>query len=250
MPRYPARYPATVSFGPGPLSQALKALIIANVVVFLAQSVLPGVTRTLGLTPAEVVGGQIWQVATYMFLHAGLFHLLLNMLVLWMFGTELERMWGTRFFLKYYFVTGVGAGILTVLFSLLPFGFAQQIHHAVVIGASGAIYGLLLAYGLYFPDRPILMMLLFPIPAKYFVMIILAISLYSSLGMSGGVAHVTHLGGLVVGYLFLRGQGRGARFDPVGELRYRYLKWKFNRARRRFDVYTGGRSDDRNTRVH
>jgi membrane associated rhomboid family serine protease len=250
MPRYPAPSPTTISFGPGPLSQAIKALIIANVMIFVAQAVIPGVTEGLGLRPASVTGGlAIWQVGTYMFLHAGVFHLLLNMLVLWMFGTELERIWGTRYFLKFYFSTGIGAGILTVLFSLLPFDFARAIHYAIVIGASGAIYGLLLAYGLYFPDRPILMMMLFPIPAKYFVMIIVAISLYSSLGMSGGVAHATHLGGLIIGYLQLRGP-RGIRIDPLGELRYRYLRWKYNRARRRFDVYTGGRSDDRNTRVH
>ena len=91
------------------------------------------------------------------------------MLALWMFGTELERIWGTRFFLKFYFVTGIGAGVLTVLFSLLPFGFARSSTHSIVIGASGAIYGLLLAYGLYFPDRPIYMYFVFPIPAKYFV---------------------------------------------------------------------------------
>ncbi|MGE0705117.1 MAG: rhomboid family intramembrane serine protease [Vicinamibacterales bacterium] len=248
MSRYPARYASTtISFGPGPLSQALKALIAANVVMFLFQTIVPGFTEALGLRPASVVGAlSVWQVVTYMFLHAGIFHLLLNMLVLWMFGTELERIWGTRYFLKYYFVTGVGAGILTVLFSLLPFGFAEQIRYAIVIGASGAIYGLLLAYALYFPDRPILMMMLFPIPAKYFVMIIGAISLYSSLGMSGGVAHATHLGGLAIGYFYLR----GARVDPLGELKYRYLRWKYNRARRRFDVYSGGRSDDRNTRTH
>ncbi len=241
MSRYPARYsPTTISFGPGPLSQALKALIGANVVVFLLQAIVPGFTAALGLQPASVIGAlSVWQVVTYMFLHAGIFHLLLNMLVLWMFGTELERIWGTRYFLKYYFVTGVGAGLLTMLFSLLPFGFAEQIRYANIIGASGAIYGLLLAYAMYFPDRPILMMMLFPIPAKYFVMIIGAISLYSSLGMSGGVAHATHLGGLAIGYLYLR----GGRFDPLGELKYRYLRWKYNRARRRFDVYSGGRSD-------
>jgi membrane associated rhomboid family serine protease len=168
------------------------------------------------------------------------------MLVLWMFGTELERIWGTRYFLKYYFVTGIGAGILTVLFSALPFDFAEQVRYSIVIGASGAIYGLLLAYALYFPERPILVMLLFPIPAKYFVMIIGAISLYSSLGMSGGVAHATHLGGLAVGYVYLR----GARLDPLGELKYRCLRWKYNRARKRFDVYSGGRSDERNKRIH
>lgn len=247
MPRYPARYPSTVSFGPGPLSQAIKALIIANVVVFLLQSMAPSVTFTLGLRPASVIGSlHVWQLATYMFLHAGLFHLLFNMLVLWMFGTELERVWGTRYFLKFYFITGIGAALLTVFVSVLPFGFAEQLRGAIVIGASGAIYGLLLAYALYFPERQILMMMVFPIPAKYFVLIIGAISLYSSVGATGGVAHVTHLGGLLVGYLYLR----GGRIDPVGELKYRYLKWKFNRAKRRFNVYSGGRSDDRDTRPH
>ena len=106
--------------------------------------------------------------------------------------------------------------------------------------------GLLLAYGLYFPDRPILMMMLFPIPAKYFVMIIGAIAFYSSLGATGGVAGATHLGGLVVGYLYLK----GAHVDPLAELKYRYLKWKINRVRRKFDVYSGGRANDWDRRVH
>jgi membrane associated rhomboid family serine protease len=181
-----------------------------------------------------------------MFLHGGLFHILFNMLALWMFGTELERLWGTRYFLKFYFVTGIGAAILTVLFSLLPFGFAQQLQRSVVIGASGAIFGLLLAYGLYYPDRPIYMYLVFPVPAKYFVLIMGAIALYSSMDGRGGVAYVTHLGGLLVGYLMLK----GARVDPVSELKYRYLKWKINRVRKKFDVYSGGRADDVNRRVH
>src|SRR4029078_2247959 len=138
MPRYPSRYAPSFSFGPGPLSTAMKALIGANVVMFLAQKVAPSLTEALGLVPADVFGRlRIWQPATYMFLHGGLFHLLFNMLALWMFGAELERVWGTRYFLKFYFVTGIGAAILTVLFSLLPFGFSQQLQHAVVIGASG-----------------------------------------------------------------------------------------------------------------
>lgn len=246
MRRSPSPYASTVSFGPGPLSQAMKAIIGANVVMFLAQEVLPGVTMALGLLPVAVTGDlQVWRLATYMFLHGGLFHLLLNMLVLWMFGTELERIWGTRYFLKFYFVTGVGAGILTVLFAALPLEITADIRQSTVIGASGAIYGLLLAYGLFFPDRPIFFMGLFPIPAKYFVMIIGAISLYSSFGSTGGVAHATHLGGLLVGYLYLKGPR-----NPFSELQYHYLKWKFNRARRKFDVYSGGRRDGGNRPVH
>ena len=249
MRRYPSPHAVSYSFGPGPMSTAMKALIAANVVVFIAQSIDPGrtVETWLGLIPAYVFGQfRIWQPATYMFLHGGLFHLLFNMLALWMFGTELERMWGTRYFLKFYFVCGVGAGVLTVFFSLMPFGFAEELRTSIVIGASGAIYGLLLAYGLYFPHRPILMFMLFPIPARYFVMIIGAIAFYSSLGATGGVASATHLGGLIVGYLYLK----GARGDPLSELKYRYLKWKINRVRRKFDVYSGGRAKDYDRRVH
>ena len=227
----------------------MKALIAANVALFILTQLPSGrvLTVWLGLMPAGVVEQlRIWQPATYMFLHADLFHLLFNMLALWMFGTELERLWGRRYFLKFYFVCGIGAGLLTVVFAFFPFDFSRALYESLVIGASGAIYGLLLAYGLYFPDRPILMFLLFPIPAKYFVMIIGAIAFYSSLGATGGVASATHLGGLVVGYLYLK----GARVDPLSELKYRYLKWKINRVRRKFDVYSGGRANDWDRRVH
>jgi membrane associated rhomboid family serine protease len=249
MRRYPSPHVTSYSFGPGPISTAMKAIIAVNVALFILTEipVFRPLRQWLGLMPAAFVEQlRIWQPATYMFLHAGLFHLLFNMLALWMFGTELERLWGTRYFLKFYGVCGVGAGVLTILFSLLPFGFSAALYGSIVIGASGAIYGLLLAYGLYFPDRPILMFLLFPIPAKYFVMIIGAISFYSSLGVSGGVASATHLGGLVVGYFYLK----GARIDPLSELKYRYLKWKINRVRKKFDVYSGGRANDWDRRVH
>jgi membrane associated rhomboid family serine protease len=247
MPRAYRPYASTVSFGPGPLSPAIKGLIIANVVVFL----LSGFSRTIfsafGLVPVLFLSDlRLWTPFTYMFLHAGLFHILFNMLALWMFGTEFERMWGTRYFLKYYLTTGVGAGLLTVLFSLLPFGFAQQVYVSNIVGASGAIYGLLLAYALYFPDRPIYMYFLFAVPAKYFVLIIGVIAFYSSLGSGSGIANATHLGGLVVGYIMLR----GTRINPLSEVRYRYLKWRMNNARKKFGVYRGGRSDDYDRRVH
>jgi membrane associated rhomboid family serine protease len=115
-----------------------------------------------------------------------------------------------------------------------------------ILGASGAIYGLLLAFALYFPDQPIYMYFLFPIKAKYFVMILGAIQLYASLAVMSGVASATHLFGLLVGYLMLK----GARMDPLAEIKYRYLKWKINRVRKKFDVYSGGRADDWNRRVH
>ena len=247
MTRHRSAYASSFSFGPGPLSTALKALIGANVAVFLATTFEPSLTLLFALEPRAVVEHlRVFQLVTYMFLHAGLFHILFNMLALWMFGTELERVWGTRYFLKFYFVTGIGAGALTVCFSMLPFAFAQQVYYSVVVGASGAVYGLLLAWALKFPERSIYMYFVFPIPARTFVLILGAIELLSSVSAPGGVANATHLGGLLVGYLFLK----KGRVHPILELKYRLTKWKLNRARRKFDVYSGGRADDWNRRVH
>ena len=238
MPRAPL-YRATYAFGPGSISSAIKALILTNVAVYFVSLVFRPMTLLFGLVPAAVVEQfHVWQLVTYMFLHGSLLHILFNMLALWMFGTELERMWGRHFFLKYYFVTGIGAGAITVLMSFLPFDFATRMYYAVTIGASGAIYGLLLAFGLYFPDRPIYVYAIFPIPAKYFVMIFGAIALLSSISESdSGTAHIAHLGGLLVGYLYLI----GGRIHPLAEIKYRYLKWKYNRTRKKFDVYSGGK---------
>lgn len=239
-----ARYPSSgtsFSMGPGGITPAVKFLIITNVVVFLVDFLVDGVlTMRLGLKPSAVFEDfAFWQPFTYMFLHSlgGVGHILINMLALWMFGTELERTWGTRFFTKYYFVTGIGAGVTSLLLSL----FVDGIYYSVTVGASGAIYGLLLGYGMYFPNRPIYLYFIFPIPAKYFVMIVGAIAFFSAAGGSGGgVAHSAHLGGLVVGYLYLK----GLRARPLDELKYRWLRWKMGRARSKFDVYSGGRSSD------
>src|SRR5262245_12711667 len=190
MRRYPSSYASSFSFGPGRISTTLKVLIGTNVVMFFITAFVPSLTLLLGLSPTAVLTrGYVWQLVTYMFLHGGIFHILFNMLALWMFGTELERMWGTQYFLKFYFVTGIGAAVLTILFSMLPFDVSRQVYVSNVIGASGAIYGLLLAYGLYFPDRPIYMYFLFPVPAKIFVLIMGLIAFYSSVaGANGGVA--------------------------------------------------------------
>ena len=245
--RYPAAPGFSYSFGPGPLTPAIKALIIANVAMFVLAFIAPAITRELGLHPEAVFTGfAIWQPVTYMFLHGGIFHILFNMLALWMFGTELERMWGSRFFTRYYFITGVGAAATTLLLSIMPIGIADQLYYSLTIGASGAVYGILLAYGMYFPNRPIYLYFIFPIPAKYFVMIVGAISLFASMSGGGGVAHTAHLGGLLAGYLYLK----SGSFHPVSEIKYRYLKWRINRMRRKFDIVSGGRADDVNRRVH
>ncbi len=246
--KYPSASSFSYSFGPGPLTPAIKVLIIGNVAAFLAAFIVPALTLGFGLRPADVFEKlALWQPITYMFLHSGLFHLLFNMLALWMFGVELERMWGSTYFIRYYLITGVGAAATTLALSLAPLAVADQVYNALTIGASGAVYGVLLAYGMYFPTRPIYMYFVFPIPAKYFVMIIGAISLFSSMGgPGGGIAHAAHLGGLITGYLYLK----GGRYHPLSELKYRYLKWRINRTRRKFDVYSGGRTDDVNRRVH
>ena len=249
MRRPPTASTFSYSFGPGPVTPAIKVLIATNVAAFLGGLVVPGLTLVLGLRPADVIEqSYLWQPVTYMFLHGGIFHILFNMLALWMFGVELERMWGSRYFTKFYFVAGGGAAITTLLLSLVPLPFAQQFYYALTIGASGAVYGVLLAYAMYFPHRPIYLYFVFPIPAKYFVLIIGAISLLSSMGgPGGGIAHTTHLGGLLAAYLYLKG---GSRARVVAEIKYRYLKWRINRMRRRFDVYSGGRADDVDRRVH
>ncbi len=185
------------SFGYG-LTPIIKKLMIVMGAVFLLQMVVNDrISFYLGLVPILVWKKYfLWQLATYIFLHGGITHLLFNLLALWMFGGELESYWGSRKFLRYFFFCGIGAGICTVLFT--PYQFIP------VIGASGAIYGILLAFGWLFPNRPIYIYFLFPIPAKYMVIIFGLIELFSSTeGTGGGVAHLTHLGGLLFGLFYM-----------------------------------------------
>jgi membrane associated rhomboid family serine protease len=240
MPRNPSVSSMAYSFGPGPLTPAVKVILYTNIAAYLLSFFLP-LVEWFGLQPELVVEKyRLWQPVTYMFLHArSPSHILFNMLILWMFGVELERQWRTRFFVKYYFVTGVGAGLLSIAAAMLPFEATRATYQANIIGASGALYGLLLAYAIYYPNRPILMFLFFPVPAKYFVAILGAVAFIMSFEGGGSVAATTHLGGLAIGYLFLQ-SGKGG---IAAEIKYRYLKWKMNRMRRKFDVYSGGRSN-------
>jgi len=194
----------TYTFG-GPATRAVKSIILANVAVFVLQ-VFSGLLAVnfielyFGLIPIRVTQEfMIWQFMTYMFLHGGVFHILFNMLMLYMFGNELERLWGFRRFVRYYFVTGIGAGFCSWI--------AGMNSPTITIGASGAVYGLLLAYGLTYPNRIVYFSFLFPIKVKWMVMIMGAIAFLSSIGGSGdGIAHIAHLGGMVVGYIYLRGK--------------------------------------------
>jgi membrane associated rhomboid family serine protease len=168
-----------------------------------------------------------------MFLHGGIGHLLFNMLALWMFGLPLEQTWGTRGFLKYYFFCGIGAGICDVLVN-----FALGHHNTSTIGASGGIYGLLLAFGVLFPDTTLLMNFLFPIKAKYLVMIYAAVALLSALGSgNSGVSNVAHLGGMLFGLMYLRVPIPGVRFLHLPDAGGWYRQWKMQRAKKKFQVY-------------
>jgi len=189
------------SFGFGATwTPAVKVLIIINGAIFVLQELvrLP-LSHLLGLVPYAVIfKGWAWQLVTYMFLHGGLMHVGFNMLALWMFGSQLERVWGTREFLRYYFITGIGAGIINIAFS--------PTSPIPTIGASGAIFGLLLAYGVLFPNNLILLYFFIPIKAKYFVILFAAIEFIMSRSYtSDGVAHFAHLGGMAVGLLYLKG---------------------------------------------
>lgn len=240
MSRYAPSSSISYSFGPGPLTFAVKWIIILNVAIFvISMFVSSSFAFYFGLIPEQVLErGWLWQLVTYMFLHAGPMHILFNMLGVWMFGVELERRWGTTFFVKYYAVAGIGGGLTFILVSLLPFAATAPAYQTITIGASGALFGLLLAYAIYWPERPILLLIFF-VPAKIFVMIYGALALLNTFQPSRGIADAAHLGGMIFGYLYLKG-GKGGL---IGEIKYRYLKWKMNRLRRKFDVYSGGRSD-------
>ncbi len=229
-------------------STGVKWLLISNISLFIIYYflVVAGLGRAFDsfeLVPADVVHHfAIWQFVSYMFLHdpRGFSHILFNMLFLWMFGRDLEELWGTRRFLNYYFLCGVGAGLCVVVANLI---FNSGHLDIPTIGASGAIYGLLLAFGMIYPDREILMSFLFPIKAKYFVMIMGGIAFMSSFGGSGsGVSNVAHLGGMLFGYVYLKTYRPRTGF--VSSLQAWYQDYKLQRAKRKFQVYLKKKGGD------
>ena len=196
---------------------AIKWLLIINAAMFLGPKAMyfeyfDSIISILGLVPRDVVGKFfIWQPVTYMFLHGNTWHIFMNMFILWMFGSELERTWGTKEFLKFYFVTGVGAGLFNLFIALFN-------NPAItIIGASGAIYGILVAYAMLFPNRLVYLYFFIPIKVKYLVIILIAVELLSTGNSSSGVAHFAHLGGALVGYLYLK-----------QNLRWRTQKWSLS----------------------
>jgi len=233
--RHSTRYRLNTFFSSGNFPNGVKWLLISNTAVFvlsylLHQTAFGEIFNLLALVPRAVVYHfAIWQLVTYLFLHGGIQHLLFNMLALWMFGATLERDWGTRRFLKYYFLCGIAAGVCDVTVNALMGNW-----YTSTIGASGAIYGVLLAFGVLYPEAIILFLFIFPIQAKYFVMIVGAMALLGSLNVNSGVSNVAHLGGMIFGLIYLK-----VRFPKVDlyEVRRWYRNYKLQRAKKKFQVY-------------
>jgi membrane associated rhomboid family serine protease len=249
--RYDTQYRSRSSLFYWSFPRGVKWLIIANVAVYLVDyfgSLLKGddILGFLKLIPAETIRGAVWQPVTYLFLHSlgGPGHILFNMLALWMFGAPIEETWGTKRFLQYYFLCGIGAGLCVVVANLF-WGDPRQ----AVLGASGAIYGLLLAFGMLFPEQEILVAFLFPIKAKYMVMIFGGIAFVFSFQRGSTVSNLAHLGGMIFGFLYIKTQftrrravaGPGFSLD----LGRRWREYKLQRAKKKFQVYLKKHGSDR-----
>ena len=202
------------------ISSVVKTILIVNFSIWFGLVVvLQGlffeknyVFYFLGLTPNKVFQDfWLWQVFTYMFVHAkGVFHILFNMFALWMFGSELERLWGSRFFLSYYLICGLGAGCIYLLSLFIGqsfFNLDSRVFSVSMVGASGAIFGILFAYGLIFSERIIFFMMIFPMKALHFTLLIGGIEFVSLInsGMGSSVSHLAHLSGFLTGFIFLQG---------------------------------------------
>ena len=232
---------------------AVKWLLISNFAIFVLTFLgraygFDWIFYPFGLIPGMVVGKlALWQLVTYMFLHSssGFTHVLFNMLTLWMFGKDIEESWGTRRFLKYYFICGIGAGITVVLANAIAGDMASR-----TIGASGAVYGLILAFAMIDPERMIMFSFLFPMKAKYMAMLLGGMAFLMTIGDTGsGVSHVAHLGGMLWGYGYLKMEQKGKpsryRKQPgiMEQVTRGYHDWKMARARRKFQVYMNKNRD-------
>ncbi len=186
----------------------IKSLLISNVAIYVLMSFF-GLFSIHGFPLSFLIntifplyplgnGFHVWQLLTYMFMHGGLMHLFFNMFALWMFGMELENQWGSKKFFLYYIMCGLGAGLSNLLIAPL---FSTS---GPTVGASGAVYGILIAFGMLYPDRPIFVYFLLPIRAKYFVMFYIGLEIYAGItGTTDGIAHFAHLGGAAVGFFYI-----------------------------------------------
>lgn len=196
----------------GPMTPGVKLLMIINGAVFLVQQIvgliIPNAMEYIfGISHNGFLNSlMIWQPFTYMFLHGGWMHIIFNLLGLWMFAGELELSWGRTRFIKYYLLSGVGAGIFIALMNYIAF--VNYGSNAVTIGASGAIYAILFAYAVMWPDREVLLYFLFPIKIKYLVLAFGLMEFFGTLsstaGTGGNISHIGHLGGIISGFILIR----------------------------------------------
>jgi membrane associated rhomboid family serine protease len=225
------------SIGPGGISPTVKTLIIICCIIFVVQLIdgisgSPTFTSKFGLVPYQVTHKfYLWQPVTYIFLHGGFLHIIFNMLGLWMFGTEMERLWGKKTFTKFFFICGVGGALFKTLLNPMSMG--------NTIGASGAILGILVAYAFIFPER-VIILYIFPIKVKWFVIGTAIITVFSSLQDGGSTDYRVHLGGMLCAVFYMRGGGFLTGF------RSHYDRWQRNRLRRKFEVYYNERHRDEN----
>ena len=225
-------YQQQVRFGPPHTPDVIKWLLIANVSVFVVQNILPGINGWFAATPMTFWGGAFWQPFTYMWLHSpgSLMHIGFNMLALWMFGSPMASVWGPRRFLRFYLICGVGAGLLIVTLPALPVLLGMGTPPTYVLptlGASGAIFGVLLAYSLTWPDRTI--MLLFPpipIKALYFIPFLF---LTEFLFGPANVSHAGHLGGVLVGWVLFRRANNQPLLPSKDQILFRWRRYKMRR---------------------
>ncbi len=182
----------------------VKRLLLVNAAVFVVTLAFSGLVPYLGLTPARLLT-QPWTLVTYMFVHGGFFHLLFNMLGLFFFGPPLEERWGSSEFLKFYLLTGLGGALLSMIFP-----------NQMIVGASAAVYGVMVAFAMYWPDNPIYIYGIFPVKAKWLVSFLVGISLFYSLtGAASGVAHLAHLGGAAAAFAYLKSAFAPSPFGAV-----------------------------------
>ncbi len=257
--RYDTRYRSRPALSFPSFPPGVKWLVLTNIAVYLVYffgSWMRGepIFNSLLLVPGQVIHGAVWQLFTYLFLHSltSFAHILFNMLTLWMFGAAIEETWGTKRFLQYYFLCGVGAGICVVLVNL-AIGNPNQ----PTLGASGAIYGLLLAFGMLFPDQTVLIGFLFPIKAKYMVMIFGAIAFLASFQPGSTVSNLAHLGGMIFGFIYIKTQFGSRRARSLGskggfnwDLSGRWREYKLQRARSKFKVYMKKHGSDQDPWVN
>jgi membrane associated rhomboid family serine protease len=194
----------------GPVTPVVKKLMIANGAIFLLQMaaglMFPNaIERNFGLSHQGLIDEfKFWQIFTYMFLHGGFFHVLMNLFTLWMFSGELETMWGGRIFLRYYLFSGMGAGVFIAIMNYITCS-ANGICTPVTLGASGAVYAILLAYGMTWPNREVLLYFLVPVKMKYLVFFFGLIEFFGTLSSGPGtnISHIGHIGGLISGFFFI-----------------------------------------------